>query len=84
LDSIQNLVNGRAGVYNLEQPFSPVNPYNRATTWNPIICQFRKNVYSISTVLAAGYKKVENCATDSMSFLCVAGLKAALKKLIED
>lgn len=53
--------------------FLSSNPYNPATTPQPLICQFTKNAHAISAVLAVGYEKAENCATETMKARPIAG-----------
>ena len=52
---------------NLQPPFLSANPYNRATTIRPLICQFGENAYFISVVAAVLYGKVKNCATVALN-----------------
>ena len=43
--------------------FSSADSYNRTTTRNPIICQFRRNAHFIRPVLLVIYEKGRNCTT---------------------
>ena len=47
--------------------FSSANSYNQLTTRNPVICQFRRKVRLISTLLPVSYANSKICATDSMT-----------------
>jgi len=42
-------------------PFSSVYQYNPPATGKPVICQFDKNIYFISSVTTVPYKNHKNC-----------------------